>query len=201
MATPGGVPLSRTMFLPAAARRSRGHAPLDRERVFGTEQIIVSKTDLEGVITYANAVFAEVSGWHAPELVGRPHSIVRHPTYPGGMFRIMWQTLEAGREVVAYVKNLAKDGSYYWVLAHLVPTWDRAGSLVGYHSSHRVPERAAVEEFAPLYEEMVRIEAGISDRHEGAAASAQLVADRLRARGQTYDHFVWDVINRTGQEV
>ena len=197
-ARPGDARLSD---IPAAAHRMGAHTLLDRERTFGTEEIIVSKTDLRGVITYANDVFARTSGYSRAELEGQPHSIIRHPQFPGGVFRLLWQTISADREIFAFVKNLAKDGSYYWVLAHVTPTRGRDGSIVGYHSSRRVPERAAIEELAGLYADLLDVERAFRNRHEAAEASADLLSARLRALGATYDEFIWDIINRTGQEV
>lgn len=187
--------------VPVAARRMGVHTLLDRERTFGAEEIIVSKTDLRGVITYANDVFARTAGYSRAELEGRPHSIVRHPHFPGGVFRLLWDTITADREIFAFVKNLAKDGSYYWVLAHVTPTHGRDGQISGYHSSRRVPERAALDELSGLYAEMLDIERDIRNLHEAAEASATMVAARLASLGTTYDEFVWDIINRTGQEI
>lgn len=197
-ARPGDARLGE---VPAAARRLGAHTLLDRERTFGAEEIIVSKTDLRGVISYANDVFARTSGYTRAELEGAPHSIVRHPLFPGGVFRLMWDTLAAEREIFAFIKNLAKDGSYYWVLAHVTPTRGRDGRVSGYHSSRRVPERAALEELADLYADMLDVERENRNRHAAAEASAHLLADRLEAAGTTYDEFIWDIINRTGQEV
>lgn len=99
--------------------------PTGAIREFGTEEIIVSKTDVKGIINYTNEVFSRVSGYSREELMGSPHSLIRHPDMPGGVFRYLWQTIESGREVFALVKNLCKNGDAYWVLAHVTPSYDR----------------------------------------------------------------------------
>ncbi|HPV77190.1 MAG TPA: PAS domain-containing protein, partial [Gemmatimonadaceae bacterium] len=89
--------------------------PSGRERSFGEDEIIVSKTDLQGKITYANDVFIRVSGYEEDELLGAPHSIIRHPDMPRAVFKLLWDTLATGREVFAYVNNMARNGDNYWV--------------------------------------------------------------------------------------
>lgn len=178
--------------------------PTDKEVRFGAEQIIVSKTDLKGVITYANRVFSDVCGYQPSELIGKPHNIIRHPDFPGGVFKLLWDTIQADREIFAYVKNMAKDGSYYWVLAHVSPVHDLDGRIVGYHSSRRCPERAAIAEVEPVYAQMIAEERRHSRAIDAAAASAALVGEILADAGVTYDQFVWDIIDRTspnGREV
>ena len=93
------------------------------ERTFGEDEIIVSKTDLTGRITYANDVFLRISGYAEAEVLGQPHSIIRHPGTPRAVFSLLWRTIESGREIFAYVVNRAKNGDHYWVLAHVTPTF------------------------------------------------------------------------------
>ena len=115
--------------------------PTGVERTFGQDEIIVSKTDLKGRITYANRVFLQVAGYTEREVLGAPHSLIRHPDMPRSVFQLLWDTIQGGREVFAYVVNLAKNGDHYWVLAHVTPTFDDAGKIVGYHSMRRLPAR------------------------------------------------------------
>jgi PAS domain-containing protein len=84
--------------------------PTGRESFFGDEEIIVSKTDVKGRITYANDVFLRVSHYPAKNLLGQPHSIIRHPEMPRTVFRLLWETIEAGSEIFAYVLNMAANG-------------------------------------------------------------------------------------------
>jgi PAS domain S-box-containing protein len=87
--------------------------PSGAERSFDEKDIIVSKTDLQGRITYANHVFVQVSGYSEAELLGQPHSIIRHPDMPRAVFKLLWDTLESGHEVFAYVNNMASNGDNY----------------------------------------------------------------------------------------
>jgi PAS domain S-box-containing protein len=91
--------------------------PKDVERPVPEDKFLVSKTDPRGIITYANEVFIEVSGYTEEELIGKPHNIIRHPDMPRTVFKLLWDTIKSGREFWGYVKNMAKDGSYYWVFA------------------------------------------------------------------------------------
>lgn len=101
---------------------NRSHTPpTQRERTFGIDELFFSTTDKKGVITAGNAVFARVSGYTIAELLGKPHNIVRHPEMPGAVFKLLWNYLEAGKPITAYVKNLAKDGCYYWMVALAMP--------------------------------------------------------------------------------
>jgi PAS domain S-box-containing protein len=167
--------------------------PTGVERTFAPDELIVSKTDLKGRLTYANDVFLRVSAFDEHEVVGKPHNIIRHPAMPRCIFALLWETLEAGDEMFAYVVNLAADGAHYWVLAHVTPSLDEHGTLVGYHSNRRVPDRRAVATIEHLYGRLVGIEKRHSSPKEAiAASSAQLTAD-LAHRGQSYDEFVWSL--------
>lgn len=108
--------------------------PLARERVMREEDFIVSKTDAKGRITYANRIFMEFAGFEEDELLGVQHNIVRHPDMPRAVFKIMWETLQAGNEFFGYVKNMAADGSFYWTFANVTPTLDANGGIAGYYS-------------------------------------------------------------------
>ncbi len=105
--------------------------PTGVERAFGPEEIIVSKTDPKGVVTYANDVFVRVSGYAEDEIVGAPHNLIRHPAMPRAVFRLMWDVIPTGQELFAYVLNLAADGGHYWVLAHVTATRGPDVSVVG----------------------------------------------------------------------
>lgn len=160
------------------------------ERFFPESEIIVSKTDPTGRLTYVNDVFIEVGGYAEAELIGKPHSIIRHPAMPRCVFRLLWQSIQAGREIFAYVVNRAKNGDHYWVLAHVTPTFDAAGAVVGFHSNRRVPRREAVAAVTPLYQELVRTEAAPADRRAGVEAGLAHLQVGLRAKEMSYDRFV-----------
>lgn len=170
-------------------------SPRTHEVTWGTNDLIVSKTDLKGHITYANDVFVTVSGYSEAELIGRPHNVIRHPDMPGGVFRLLWQTVQAGQELFAYVKNLHRDGGYYWVLAHVTPNVDTHGRIVGYHSSRRCPDRAAIQEIEPVYTSMRAAEQA-ARKAEAAAEGLRALETLLAGRGVIYEEFIWDVITR-----
>jgi PAS domain S-box-containing protein len=164
------------------------------ERFFDKDEIIVSKTDLTGRITYANRVFQRIAGYTEQELLGAPHSIVRHPDMPRCVFKLLWDTLEAGKECFAYVVNRAKNGDHYWVFAHVTPSFDSAGKIVGYHSSRRVPDHKIVDgAIVPLYRTLLDVEASHADRKQGMMASFQAVVDLLQKNGIGYDEWVFSL--------
>lgn len=172
--------------------------PTSEERTFGREEIIVSKTDPQGRITYANDVFVRVSGYRRDELLGRPHSLIRHPDMPRAIFRTLWDTVQHGQEIFAYVKNLAADGAYYWVLAHVTPSTDATGATVGYHSNRRLPDPSAVRAAEELYAVLLAEESRHATGNAAVDASSAVLADLLAGDGTTYDAWVWDVINSHG---
>lgn len=125
----------------------------DEEHPYPDGKLIVSRTDPAGVITHANAAFIEMSGYTEAELIGQPHHILRHPDMPAAAFADLWQTVARGEKWHGYVKNLRKDGSYYWVYATVIPNV-RGGQVVGYTSVRRKPSRTRVDECVALYARM-----------------------------------------------
>ncbi len=119
---------------------------------FPQGRLIVSRTDLTGLITHANDAFVEMSGYTREELMGAPHHILRHPDMPKVAFKGLWDDVAAGKKWHGYVKNLRKDGSYYWVYATAVPNV-RNGVIVGYTSVRRKPSRTKINELIPLYQQ------------------------------------------------
>lgn len=113
-------------------------------------KLIVSTTDPDGVITHVNQAFIEMSGYTEDELINAPHSILRHPDMPPAAFRDLWDTVQRGDKWQGFVKNLRKDGGYYWVKATVIPNV-RKGKVVGYTSVRRKPSRTKVEECIRLY--------------------------------------------------
>lgn len=163
------------------------------ERTFGPDEIIVTKTDPRGVITYANDVFLRTSALTEPEAIGQPHNVIRHPDMPRAVFKLLWDTLGERQEMFAYVLNLAADGAHYWVFAHVTPSFDDHGRLVGYHSSRRRPERAPVDAVRRVYD---RVRAAEGSRGSTpAAVEAGCAALQEALGGQTYDEFVWGITN------
>ncbi len=122
----------------------------DIETPYPDGKLIVSTTDLEGIITHVNRSFVEMSGYSENELIGAPHSILRHPDMPPAAFKDLWDTVKKGNKWQGFVKNLRKDGGFYWVKATVIPNI-RKGEVVGYTSVRRKPSRKKVEECIELY--------------------------------------------------
>lgn len=167
--------------------------PVDEEICFSSDELIVSKTDPRGRILYANDVFCRVAEMSTADVIGQPHSIIRHPDMPRSVFKLMWETIGAGREIFAFVKNMSATGKFYWVIAHVTPTFDVAGSITGYHSNRRAPDRGAVDRISALYRELRRTEAAASGSKDGLAAGMAALQQHLEGQGMGYDHFVWTV--------
>ena len=161
------------------------------ERFFDDNELIVSKTDLKGHITYANDVFLRIAGYTEREVRGQPHSMIRHPDMPRSVFKLLWDTLQGDSEIFAYVINRAKNGDHYWVLAHVTPSKDARGAVIGYHSSRRVPDKRIVtERIIPLYQSLLAEEQKHQNRKDGMQAAYGMVAALLADRGIAYDEFV-----------
>jgi PAS domain S-box-containing protein len=182
--------LARTPDARGAARIQ----PTNVEKHFDRGDIIVSKTDIKGRITYANSVFCAVSGFTLPELIGAPHSLIRHPDMPRAVFKLLWDTILDRREVFAYVKNMSKSGAYYWVFAHVTPSYSKDGQIIGFHSNRRVPERRILDGvIIPLYAEVLREEAKHRNGKEALAAGFKYLVDFVSAKRMTYEELVFSL--------
>jgi PAS domain S-box-containing protein len=164
--------------------------PTQHEKVLGEDDFIVSKTDLKGIITYGNRIFIRMSGYSELELLDAPHSILRHPDMPRVVFKLLWDTIQAKQEICAYVKNLAKDGSFYWVFANITPSFDADGNVIGYYSVRRKPRPEAVQAIAPIYRTMLEAERKAGDGQAGMKASAAILHQALEQKGVSYAEFV-----------
>ena len=151
----------------------RTNLPVTQNEVLlGDDQIIVSKTDLKGQITYINQTFIDISGFTEAELIGQPHNLVRHPDMPVEAFADFWRDLKAGRPWVGYVKNRCKNGDYYWVEAHATPIRE-GGQVVGYMSVRRKPSRQAVDACEAAYRQFRDKKQGGQRIEHGAVVSGR----------------------------
>ena len=130
--------------------------PIDEEHKF-INGLIVSSTDLKGIITYANRKFCEIAGYTKDEFIGKNHNIVRHPDMPKAAFQEVWDTIQAGKEWTGIVKNLRKDGKYYWVYSHIAPV-ETDGEITGYTAARRPASATEVEESISLYRDLLQKE-------------------------------------------
>ena len=160
------------------------------ERTFEENEIIVSKTDLKGRIEYANDVFLRVAGYHENELLGQPHSIIRHPEMPRCVFKLLWDTIGVGGEIFAYVNNCAKNGDNYWVFAHVTASYAKDGTINGYHSSRRVPNPLALEKVKPLYARLLEEEQRFQNRKDGMNSATELFGHIVSKQGLDYERLV-----------
>lgn len=176
-----------------------GHRVTGIEKTFRDDQIIVSKTDRQGRLTYVNDLFVEISGFREDELIGRPHNIIRHPDMPASVFGLLWERIAGGQEIFAFVVNRSADGGHYWVLAHVTPTRDASGAVVGYHSNRRTAPRASVQAVQGVYAQLRAAEAGVSPK-SAAVAAGRAELDRILAEaGQSYDTWVWSLAEQRPQ--
>lgn len=165
--------------------------PTGRERPWADNEIIVTKTDMKGRITYANSTFLRLAQLSEKETLGKPHNLIRHPEMPRCVFKLFWEALLARREIFAFVNNMAVNGDHYWVFAHVTPSFDSNGEVVGYHSNRRKPTAAQIEKIQPLYKSLYDREMQHSSPQNGLEASTQLLNDTLKENGVSYDEFVF----------
>ncbi len=146
------------------------------EKVMGENDFIVSKTDTKGFITYVNRIFVDMAGWSRAELIGANHNIIRHPDMPKIAFKLVWDLISSKQEFFGFVKNLRKDGGYYWVLAYITADEDLNGNIIGYTSFRKKPSRKAIETITPIYQALVDAE-----KSGGMQASYELLKKTLNA--------------------
>jgi len=158
------------------------------EKYFSPEEMIVSKTDLQGNIVYGNKLFIEMSEYSERELLGKPHNIIRHPDMPAVIFKYLWDTLKSEKEVNAYVKNRSKNGNYYWVFANVTPSFNKEHKVIGYHSARRKPDSEILKKIIPLYQTLLEAE-----KSGGVEKSFQLLLNLLNDKGVSYEEFIFNV--------
>ena len=124
------------------------------EEFFFEGSSIISQTDSKGIITFANRKFCEVSGYRVDELVGESHSIIRHPDMPRTIFTKMWDTISTGHTWNGLIKNIRKDGLYYWVDAEILPIQNENHEVTGYIASRKIASRKNIEETKLSYTKM-----------------------------------------------
>jgi PAS domain S-box-containing protein len=161
---------------------------MSSERIFSKDIILVSKTDLQGKITYANREFIEVCGYSEKELMHKPHSLIRHPDVPRIVFKLLWDTIKTGKEINAYVKNRCKNGDYYWVFANVAPSVDANRKIVDYHSTRHCVSKEALAVIEPLYKQLLAIE-----KTSGMDGSLKALMDIVNEKGVTYEEFIFSI--------
>ena len=162
----------------------------NEEIILKNNVYIESDTDLKGIITYVNDYFAEISGYSKEELIGQPHSIVRHPDMPKVLFKILWERIQKGQNFIAAVKNLAKDGRYYWVFTDFDVLKDASGNPTGYRASRKKISRHVTDVLDPIYKKLVEVE-----KESGIEASEKYLTDFLKSHGDdiTVDNILEEI--------
>ncbi|MBU0719968.1 PAS domain-containing protein [bacterium] len=146
---------------------------------------IVSKTDLKGHITYVNKIFMTMAEYTEAELLGKPHSLIRHPDMPKAVFKLLWQKVQNKEEIFAYVINKTKNNNDYWVFANVTASLDENGRIIGYYSVRRKPNPKALEIIEPVYKKMLEVQ-----NRSGVDASLKILTDILDEKGVSYDEFI-----------
>lgn len=166
----------------------------ENEIKLSPKRYIVSKTNPKGIIEYGNDYFIEISGYSQEELLGKPHSIVRHPDMPQIAFKLMWDRINKGQNFMAVVKNLAKDGSYYWVVTDFEPKVDPLTNEIISHTAFRkaAPQKA-IDEMTPIYAKLLELE-----KEGGMEASEKFLIEFLEQNNTTYDDFVNELVGNKG---
>jgi PAS domain S-box-containing protein len=166
---------------------------LNKEIKFSKKKFIVSKTDIKGDIIFINKNFSEVSGYSETELIGQPHNILRHPDMPKAVFFLVWKSLLAGNPISGVIKNLAKDGRYYWVIADLETKMDTQGNIKSLVAFRRSPPQDVIDSVTELYRTMLAIE-----KKHGMEQSIIYLQAFLEEQEVTYDEFIAELIRPKG---
>jgi len=161
----------------------------EKEITFKTSELIISKTDLQGKLTYANRTFMRVANYSELDLLGQNHNIIRHPSMPRGVFYGLWSTLKSGREFFGFIKNYTYDKDYYWVFANVTPDVVN-GKITGYYSVRRFPPKQAIANIEKIYLQMLEQEKTV-DRSQASEFSWNWLMDTiLNEHQQSYEEFV-----------
>ncbi len=165
--------------------------PINEEIVLDPKRYIVSETDEHGKINFCNDYFIEICGYSREELLGRPHSIIRHPDMPKVVFKLLWETISKGKNINVVIKNLAKDGRYYWVFTEFESRRDAdAKKIIGYTASRKTISKYVTEAISNLYAKLLEIE-----KTEGLEASEKYLNNYLKDKGEdiTFQNFMENI--------
>jgi PAS domain S-box-containing protein len=163
--------------------------PTNQERVMRENDFIVSKTDMTGRIIYGNEIFIEFSGYSEEELLGSQHNIIRHPDMPRAVFKLLWDYLAEDKEIFAFVKNMSKDGGFYWVFAQVAPMRGADKQRAGYTSVRRKPNPKAIPIVEDVYRAMLDAERAAGPK-DAMVASGAVLSNVLKDKGVTYEELV-----------
>lgn len=163
--------------------------PINEEIIIPENEVLISVTDPKGIITDANKIFAKISGYTAEELIGTSHNVIRHPDMPKTMFKIVWDRIIDKENVMAVIKNLAKDGKYYWVVTDFVTRVDADRNIINYTAYRRPVHDNVKNAVIPLYKALCAIE-----EVAGMDAAEKFLNDYFEERNTKYDDMVEEII-------
>jgi PAS domain S-box-containing protein len=167
--------------------------PTDKEVFLNPEKTIVSKTNNKGIILYANSYFIEISGYSVGELMSKPHNIIRHPDMPKVVFELLWQSIKAKQNMHAVVKNLSKDGSFYWVMTDFkVDVNPETENIVAIQASRKAVPRDILPEVQSLYKNLLEIE-----KEVGLTASIKYLGGFLDENNMSYNEWVLNLLEKS----
>ena len=161
----------------------------DKEISLDPSKTIMSKTDARGVIEYANDYFMEISGYEEYELMGQPHSIIRHPEMPQVIFKLLWERLNEGKNIHAFVKNLAKDGRYYWVLTNFETKYNEEGIITSHYARRKAAPNNAIYTVEKLYKTLKAIEL-----RQDVKTAENYFNGLLEEKQMNYDSFILSIL-------
>lgn len=165
-----------------------------KEVFFDRNDLIVSKTDLTGKLTYANDIFLSIAEYNEQDVIGKQHNLIRNPNMPRLVFQLLWEAISEGNEIFAYVVNTTKNGDHYWVIAHVTPSLVD-GQIVGYHSTRRVPNPQTIRTIIePLYDSLKKTEDNSSGKKQGIEDARAILDGILKEKEKTYDEFIASLI-------
>jgi len=148
------------------------------------KDMIVSTTDKKGIILYANDMFCKVAGYERKDIIGQPHNMIRHPEMPKVVFKLLWERVLKGEMLYAFVKNISKNGDYYWVKAYVKPVM-KNGTVVKITSYRKPLNDYAKNIIIELYSILLEYE-----QTHSVDESLQFLLSYLDERNLTYDQFI-----------
>jgi len=163
--------------------------PPNKEVYINPKDILITRTDHAGVMDYGNESFLRVSGYSKEEVIGSNHNLVRHPDMPKVIFHLMWKNIKKRQNITAILKNLTKEGKYYWVITDFKTQEDYSGAIKNHIAYRRAIPKSALEVIVPLYDTLLRIE-----NDHGMSASLIYLNRYLQERDVDYNKFVADLL-------
>jgi len=163
--------------------------PINEEVIISDDQVLISVTDPKGIIIETNDIFTKISGYSEDELIGASHNVIRHPDMPKIMFKIVWDHIMDKENVMAVVKNLAKDGRYYWVVTDFVTRVDADRNVINYTAYRRPVHDKVKQAVIPLYKALCAIE-----DVAGMNAAERFLNNYFEDKDTNYDDMIEEII-------